>query len=143
MRRSEPIRRRRPRRPPRAAGHRVERRADWQTLSELLWARCDGHCEACGGVLRRPHQPYCDRHHRLHRPFGEDAPTNLVMLHPDCHTVAPQAVHMRPTWARSRGLIVPSWSDPATTGLWLPDGRLVQLTDDGNYRVIMEGEGLG
>lgn len=80
-----------------------------------------------------------DRHHRQTREYGADTLPNLVGAHSHCHVNEPTSIHMRPEWARERGLIVPSWSDPARAGLWLPDGRLVRLTDEGPYELIMEG----
>jgi hypothetical protein len=111
--------------------------ADWTALTETLWARCEGLCEACG--LSLPEDGW-DRHHRQSREFGLHAPQNLVALHKDCHVLTPWSVHQRPQWAREQGLIVPSWSTPASSALWLPDGRLVLLTPEGDYSVIMEGD---
>lgn len=85
--------------------------------------RCGGLCEACG----RPLTLGVHLHHRLRRRDGGHTADNLVALHPECHVIAPQAVHQRPTWARQQGLIVPSWADPATTPLLLPSGQGVLL----------------
>jgi hypothetical protein len=51
----------------------------------------------------------------------------VVVLRSICHVITPESVHQRPTWAKSRGLIVPTGMDSATTPLWLPSGRLVLL----------------
>lgn len=111
---------------------------DWKALTAAILDRSGGLCEACGLPLPARWEGW-DRHHRQTREYGDDTLPNLVGLHKDCHVVAPQSVHQRVTWARERGLIVPSWSSPKAAGLWLPDGRLVQLTDDGPYRLIMKG----
>lgn len=92
----------------------------------IVLARCGGRCEACGEPLGRSG---VDIHHRQRRRGGDHSPANLVALHPSCHTVAPQAVHQRPAWARERGLIVRSTGDPAATPLTLPSGRRVLLGD--------------
>jgi len=123
---------------PRSRLHAIPAPPDWPALTDALLARSGGLCEACGLPLPARWQSW-DRHHRQTREYGDDSLPNLAALHSTCHVVAPQAVHMRPTWARERGLIVPSWSTSAATGLWLPDGRLVQLTVEGPYKLVMEG----
>jgi hypothetical protein len=101
----------------------------------IVLVRSGGRCEACGELLRgRLHM-----HHRLRRRDGLHVASNLVSLHPDCHVVAPQAVHQRPTWAKERGLIVPFWAEPAETVLVLSSGRRVLLDDDGNYQPPLDG----
>lgn len=96
----------------------------------IVLARCAGRCEACGKLLG---QSGVDLHHRQRRRSGDHSPANLVALHPTCHTIAPEAVHQRPAWARERGLIVRSTDDPAMTPLVLPSGRRVLLGADGTY----------
>lgn len=90
----------------------------------IVLARCGGRCEACGKPLG---QSGVDMHHRQGRRWRNHSPANLVALHDTCHTVAPEAVHQRPAWARERGLIVRSTEDPAATPLTLPSGRRVLL----------------
>lgn len=105
-------------------------------VGQTVLERCGGLCEACGGVLDgRVHL-----HHRQRRRDGGHTADNLVALHPECHVVAPQAVHQRPTWARERGLIVPSWANPSTTPLVLSCGRTVLLHLD--QPVYLEAPGL-
>lgn len=108
---------------PRKPGVTTETRA-------VVLARCAGRCEACGKDLDRGG---VDLHHRQRRRGGDHSPVNLVALHPACHTVAPEAVHQRPAWARERGLIVRSTDDPAVTPLVLPSGRRVLLDSAGSY----------
>lgn len=96
----------------------------------LVLTRCGGRCEACGKNLERGG---VDLHHRQRRRGGDHSPANLVALHPSCHTVAPEAVHQRPAWAREQGLIVHSTDDPAITPLMLPSGRRVLLDPAGGY----------
>lgn len=95
----------------------------------VVLGRCGGRCEACG----HPLLGLVHLHHRQRRREGNHSPANLVALHPDCHVVAPQAVHQRPTWARQRGLIVPSWETPGDAPLILADGRSVLLGDEACY----------
>lgn len=96
------------------------------TRAQLL-ARCRGRCEACGRDLERGGVHV---HHRKRRRDGGHTLDNLVVLHPTCHVVAPEAVHQRPAWARELGLIVRASADPASTPLTLPDGRTVLLSPD-------------
>jgi hypothetical protein len=84
--------------------------------------------------VRDPWGSGADLHHRQRRRGGDHSPANLVALHPACHTVAPEAVHQRPAWARERGLIVRSTEDPATVPLALPSGRRVLLGE--SYREV-------
>jgi hypothetical protein len=130
------LRRRRPRPRPRLVG--VVTLTDWRAVTDALLARCDGLCESCG----LPLPTRWDRHHRRARSAvsGDDSLPNLVALHHDCHVNAPWAVHMRPTWAKAQGLIVPSWQLPGSASLCLPDGRLVYLSQEGPYHVIAEGD---
>jgi 5-methylcytosine-specific restriction endonuclease McrA len=95
-----------------------------QDTRMVVLARCGGRCEACGREFR---DVTPDLHHRQSRARGDHSPANLVALHPKCHTIAPEAVHQRPAWARERGLIVLSTEDPAATPLALPSGRRVWL----------------
>lgn len=111
---------------------------DWPAITAALFERCGGLCEASGLPLPADWQAW-DRHHRQTREYGDDTLPNLVAVRSDWHVNTPQAIHMRPAWAKERGLIVPSWSTPAKAGLWLPDGRLVRLTLEGPYELIMEG----
>lgn len=119
----------------------AEPATDWPGLREALWARCGGLCEACGCGLAGPDR--FDAHHRQARgQGGRDVLPCLVALHGPCHTVQPYSVHMRPEWARARGLIVRRGADPARVALLLPDGRLVLLDDAGGYVTVMEREGV-
>lgn len=76
-------------------------------LRELVVERQGGVCLACHRGLAELHL-----HHRTRRKDLGWCPCNIVGLHPNCHVVAPEAVHQRVTWAREAGLIVPTWDDP-------------------------------
>jgi 5-methylcytosine-specific restriction endonuclease McrA len=101
-------------------------------IRALVLLRTD-RCEACGQPFgaASPHL-----HHRRRRGpggGGQHTPDNLVALHAQCHVVAPEAVHQRPDWARSRGLILRGREDPATTPVVLSSGRRVLLDPDGPF----------
>lgn len=106
-------------------------RTDWDPLRGLLWARCGAYCEACG---KRMNPLLWDAHHRLMRSQGgQDDASNLVALHPSCHTGNPWSVHMRPEQSYERGLLVHSGHDPASAVLVLREGRRVLLDAVGGY----------
>jgi hypothetical protein len=86
--------------------------------------RAAGLCECCGKTLEG-YPTHC--HHRIRRNGRNHTLDNLVVLRSICHVITPESVHQRPTWAKSRGLIVPTGMDPATTPLTLPSGKLVLL----------------
>lgn len=67
-----------------------------------------GRCPACGQHLTTQAAAH---HRRLRSQGGTWDDTNIVLIHPDCHTW----VHANPQAAVQAGLIVPSWADPATT----------------------------
>lgn len=48
------------------------------------------------------------RHHRKLRRHGDERPVNLLPVCFACH----EFIHRNVAWARSWGLIVPSWADP-------------------------------
>ena len=79
---------------------------------EVAYHRQDGSCWACWTGVR-PEEGHL-HHRRRRRDLTADelwCSCVTVLLHPDCHVVAPQSVHQRPEWARSVGLVVPSWGD--------------------------------
>lgn len=115
-------------------------RTDWEALRRDAWARCDGLCEATGLPLTEP----WDMHHRLSKRHGPDELWNLVAVNHLAHVLAPGAIHQRPRWARERGLIISKYSKvPEQVGLWLPDNRLVLLTDDGYEDIPIPQEEQG
>lgn len=93
-------------------------------MRAVVLERAGGLCECCGKTLEG-YPTHC--HHRERRNGRNHTPYNLVVLRSICHVIMPESVHQRPTWAKSRGLIVPTGMDPATTPLWLPSGKLVLL----------------
>lgn len=92
-----------------------------------------GTCLACHTGM---HPATAHVHHRKRRrDLAADelwCPCVLVALHPDCHVIAPQAVHQRPAWAVDAGLIVPSHADPRTVPIrheWPYTGELLLACD--------------
>lgn len=100
---------------------------DWKRLRRILLDRSRGFCESCGFQLNP--EDWAAHHRQLRSHQGAHETNNLVALHHECHNLAPRSVHMRPRWARERGLIVPMAMDPATTPLMLPGGSWVLLGD--------------
>lgn len=83
---------------------------------ETVLERQGGMCASCWTGVR-PDEAHA--HHRQRRRDLGWCPCNVVILHGDCHVIAPGAVHQRPAWARERGLIVPTWDDPRVVPLWV------------------------
>lgn len=99
-------------------------------VRQAVFARCAGYCEKCGKPL-----PYswALHHRKLRSQGGTDTPDNLVALHHECHNLRTQSVHMNPSLSIKQGYIVPSWADPASWELELPNGSVVCLDKEGNY----------
>lgn len=99
----------------------------WADATFALLRRCADRCERCGGPLRGR----LERHHRQRRRDGGDRVSNLLALHPECHSW----VTTHPAEAIERGWIVPVEADPAAARVWLagvglrPGGWF--LLDDG------------
>ena len=102
---------------------------DQGALRRVAYGRQHGACAACGHGM---HLERAHLHHRKRRRDLGHCACNTVLLHADCHNIAPASVHQRPTWARARGLIVPSWEDTRSTPIIGRDGR-VWATCDGTY----------
>lgn len=94
-------------------------------VRSLVLLRTD-RCEACGEAFGAV-SPHLHHRRRRGRGGGQHTLDNLVALHPKCHVVAPEAVHQRPEWARSRGLILRANEEPAQTPIVLASGRRVLL----------------
>jgi hypothetical protein len=103
----------------------------------ILYARCRGRCELCGDQLG----DVWDAHHRQHRSRGgPDCPCNGAALHPGCHTLGPNAVHVRVRLATESGHNVSRYDDPRLTAMEVPQrvhllaGGPVLLSCGGTYQ---------
>lgn len=113
---------------------------DWQSLRELILARCKGYCEFCGLALS---ENFALHHRKLRSRGGKDTIDNLVALHHECHNLGTNSVHMNIKKATDTGHIVPTRQNPFEYPLHLPNGSTVTLTVDGSYDLIERKEGYG
>jgi hypothetical protein len=100
---------------------------------QLVYSRSKGYCEKCGKQLP---ESWALHHRKLKSRGGQDEVANLVALHHSCHNLGTDSVHLNPTTASDKGLMVPSWQAPQDCPLTLPDGSIVTLTDDGEYHYL-------
>lgn len=101
----------------------------WDAATVTLYARFRGICECCGD---RCDVGQVERHHRQRRRDGGDRISNILMLRPGCHKHWTE----HPAEAISRGIIVPTWKDPASVPvLWR--GREWSMLDDHGSRLTM------
>lgn len=98
-------------------------------IAEAVLERAGNYCEACGKVG----SDFALHHRKLRSQGGEDAIENLIAVHHKCHNMGTDSIHLNPKRAIENGWIVPSWADPATYPLVLPNGDSVLLTKDGSY----------
>lgn len=98
----------------------------------ILWARCMGQCEKCGGLL---YNEGWEWHHRLLRSRGGSwCPCNGLAVHPRCHTQHRDSIHDNPARSTDEGWMVSHWDDPRTMTVDIPAwGNLVLLTCGGTY----------
>jgi hypothetical protein len=100
------------------------------TIANTVLARANGYCEACG----LPGNNFALHHRRLRSQGGLDQVCNLIAVHHECHNMSTNSIHLRPSVAKIKGWIVPSWANPADYPLHLPDGSIVRLTHEGTYQ---------
>lgn len=106
-------------------------------VAELVEKRANGYCEVCG----LPALPSMALHHRkLRSRGGQDTVSNLLWVHHGCHNLKTNSIHLNPERASHKGWMVGSWQEPRDTPCVRPDGSIVLLDDEGNVRVLMEGE---
>lgn len=87
-------------------------------LRDAIYERAGGLCDCCGQWMD---PDAFDAHHRqLRSRGGKDTIGNLVALRHECHMLA----HQHPMRATERGLMVPSWVNPATVPVRRYDGHL-------------------
>jgi hypothetical protein len=106
---------------------------DWLTVVRpMAWLRCLGLCEWCG--LRLEPNDWDCHHRQLRSRGGPDHITNAAALHVLCHVASgPDGVHREEKHHRDRGFMLRSGDDPEAAPLWLPGGRRVLLTANGQY----------
>lgn len=97
---------------------------EWDKNADTLYRRSGLYCECCG---KDTYGVQTERHHRQRRRDGGDRLSNLLLLRRECH----QYWTEHPTEAKSRGIIVPPWTDPADTPVLLRGTSWSLLTDDG------------
>jgi hypothetical protein len=103
-------------------------RDEWEEASYALWRRCGDLCELCGKRL----QNRAERHHRQRRRTGGDRLSNLLLVHPECHT----RIHSQPEWSRANGYIVSAYAtDPAGVPVAIRNAKWL-LADDGTKHPI-------
>lgn len=99
-------------------------RDQWAAADLYLQRRAGGRCECCGNELRGR----AERHHRTRRRDGGDRLANLLLLLPDHHRRWTE----NPAEAVDRGIIVPTWADPAATPVLHRGRTWLRLADDGS-----------
>jgi hypothetical protein len=96
----------------------------WEEANAVLVTRCHGRCERCNLGLNGQ----MERHHRIRRRDGGDRLSNLLALHPTCHTYITE----HPEEAKANGWIVSALAgtDPTEARVRI-DGLWWLLRDDG------------
>lgn len=104
---------------------------------QLVEERAGGYCEVCGLSAL----PSMALHHRkLRSRGGEDTVSNLIWVHHGCHNLKSTSIHSNPEYASQKGWMVGSWQTPSDVPITRPDGSIALLDDNGNVRILMEGE---
>lgn len=98
-------------------------------IAERVLERAGSYCEKCGKVGR----DFALHHRKLKSQGGLDEVCNLIAVHHECHNMGTKAIHMNPKESIENGWIVPSWAEPSTYPLILPDGTHVLLDNGGSY----------
>lgn len=102
-------------------------------LRELALLRCGGYCEKCANPLP---ESWALHHRQLKSRGGKDVIENLVALHHGCHNLDTDSVHLNPSEAHDKGLMVGSWQNPHECPITLPSGSIVMLTKEGTYTFL-------
>lgn len=111
--------------------------AEWEQANLTLWLRSGGKCWWCDMWLGED----AARHHRMRRREGGDSYSNVILLHSNCHNIAPNSVHQNPTLAIERGFIVPTWDDLRSTAVTMASGQRWFLDDLGaTHRTDWQGQ---
>lgn len=102
-------------------------------VRQLILDRDGYTCLGCGKDIRHAYW-YSIQHRKARGQGGSNSCENLVTLcgsatSPGCHLLC----EARDPEMTARGLVVPSWNDPAETPVVLWTGQGVYLTTDGRY----------
>lgn len=97
----------------------------------LIYLRTKGFCEKCGGYMSE--EEMCAHHRLMKSHYGRGNVANGLGCHHKCHNGETDSIHFNPERAYLKGWIIPSWGDPLTYPLHLPDGSIVTLDNAGNY----------
>lgn len=108
----------------------MSKKAKLHEARAIVYFRCKGFCEKCGGQLP---ESWALHHRKLKSRGGKDSVSNFVALHHGCHNLDTDSVHFNPADSLQKGLMVSSWEDPEKCSLTLPDGSIVTLTEEGLY----------
>jgi hypothetical protein len=101
-----------------------------KAVAQIVLGR-DSFCAVCGSsVIDRGHL----HHRKLRKHGGADCPSNLLVIHPQCHAT----VHANPKASYDSGFLVHSWAKPAEQPVVLHGGRTVLLTMTGE--LVNQGE---
>lgn len=107
-----------------------------QSIVDLVIARAAGYCEKCGSVAA---ESMALHHRKLKSRGGKDSVSNLIYVHHGCHNLGTDSIHLNPGYSANKGWMVGSWQEPNETPMFLPDGRLVILEENGKITEIKEG----
>ena len=102
-------------------------------IRAVVLLRCAGYCEKCCNALP---ESWALHHRKLKSRGGKDAVENFVALHHGCHNLDTDSVHLNPSKAEDKGLMVGSWQDPELCPITLPSGAIVMLTKEGTYNYL-------
>lgn len=84
--------------------------------AELVIARADGFCEACGGRVNTGNREAYSLHHRKRRQCGDHSAANLMLVHgaiwDNCHNLSEWSIHANPTRSHRLGHILYQNEDP-------------------------------
>ena len=104
----------------------------------LVHQRANGYCEKCGG---NADDGMALHHRKLKSRGGKDSVANLIWVHHKCHNTGTDSIHLNPAEAEHKGWMVGSWQDPDETPIYLPDGSIVLLNEDGTIHHLGDKSG--